>query len=461
MARIELTLHENYLSDRWGTWEGLREIVQNAIDGATETGKPWSANFKKKSLTFEVHNPGAKMGREVLLIGYTTKRGRKAMLGQFGEGLKLGIIALLRKGKEVVVETPAEKWVPAVEESKQFPGQKVLVFHTWKWNKPRDGVKIIVKGIHTEDLKTMRHRLLDFRPEVEFVDAGAVGKILTDTTTVGEIFTKGLFVCNQPKMRYGYDLSDIRLDRDRQLPAHSDLLANIAVAWTEAMSSDPEVYVPLALDLMLDRATDVDSLQYAVSSTHREKLDHALRKRYPDEEWFVETQESLNKCRAHGMRARIVPSSVISATGNEGKASDELRHRAKKPRKTLSLEELAQEELEGYEKIKAMLRLGGLRKWNVLAAEFAIEKTIVVVSSEEENTLILARRYLTLPVPAVQLLLVKIAQTENNHSPVEACAARFAAYLNLHFIRMKGEVPEEIVIEETPAEGEEVPPEEG
>ena len=32
MAKFELSIHEDYLAGRWGTWEGIREVVQNALD---------------------------------------------------------------------------------------------------------------------------------------------------------------------------------------------------------------------------------------------------------------------------------------------------------------------------------------------------------------------------------------------------------------------------------------------
>ena len=102
---IELTIKTDYLPG-WGTYEGVRELVQNGRDAETELNAPFSVQHRGNTLCLS--NTGARMPREALLMGHTTKRGNNELIGKFGEGLKLGVLALVRAGHTVVIENRDE-----------------------------------------------------------------------------------------------------------------------------------------------------------------------------------------------------------------------------------------------------------------------------------------------------------------------------------------------------------------
>ena len=124
----------------WGLKEGIREIVQNTLDACTVANGGsrdgvsiqavqtdgrrmgsftiWGKNeqelgaimMDQESNTLRLMNSGT-ISRMNLLLGGTEKpEGGAAIIGRFGEGMKLAIVALVRVGKQVHIFTAGEKW---------------------------------------------------------------------------------------------------------------------------------------------------------------------------------------------------------------------------------------------------------------------------------------------------------------------------------------------------------------
>ena len=70
--RIPLTIDANYLPE-WGVQEGLRELIQNTLDAEDATGQRSSIRYSTRSQTVTLKNPGARLDRDALLMGMTTK----------------------------------------------------------------------------------------------------------------------------------------------------------------------------------------------------------------------------------------------------------------------------------------------------------------------------------------------------------------------------------------------------
>jgi hypothetical protein len=84
MAKFQLTISAGYVED-WGLHEGVREIIQNALDGQQD-GCPMTIDHSGDTLT--VSNQGARLDRSVWLLGNSSKNA-DSHRGHFGEGLKL------------------------------------------------------------------------------------------------------------------------------------------------------------------------------------------------------------------------------------------------------------------------------------------------------------------------------------------------------------------------------------
>jgi hypothetical protein len=113
---------------------------------------------KADTSTLIITNEGATLPREAMLFGHTTKIGQGNLIGKFGEGLKLGMLALVRAGHEVKIRSGSEVWLPKIERSEKFNAD-VLVIYIETGRQPKDRVQIEVSNVTKEDWALMRPRL--------------------------------------------------------------------------------------------------------------------------------------------------------------------------------------------------------------------------------------------------------------------------------------------------------------
>ena len=256
--RIELTIKTSYVPN-WGTAEGIRELVQNGRDAQVELSAPltvgWSA---ANGGTLRITNEGATLPLGALLMGHTTKADREDLVGQFGEGLDLGILALLRAGHTVRIVNGAEVWKPALEASKVFDAE-VIAFYIQKATKDNNSVQFQVSGIDKAFWKILkpRFRCLDNKTgKAEAVETQK-GTLLLGRGESGRIYSKGIWVETLSGYKYGYDLRYARTDRDRKMVNHWDLQWETAKVWGLALAQRPDLLDPF-YTLLCDGSTPKD-----------------------------------------------------------------------------------------------------------------------------------------------------------------------------------------------------------
>lgn len=217
MAVIELSLSASYVLD-WGVWEGIREFAQNMRDAAVMHGTTSRVEYTARNNTLTLASEGKSIDARSLLLGHSTKRGNAEAAGERGEGLNLAMLALIRSGCEVAVRTGDEIWLPRLERSEKFGGEPVLVIRTRKAPR-RDSVEVKIVGVSVADWEKARFRLLfiDVPDENEVFGGGYHGRLLTNPRYAGMLFVKGIYVQGVPNMQYGYDLDNLKLDRDRRM----------------------------------------------------------------------------------------------------------------------------------------------------------------------------------------------------------------------------------------------------
>lgn len=214
MPKIQLTIETSYLPN-WGTREGVRELVQNARDAETEHYAPMTVTYEKGLL--RLHNEGTTLSNAALLLGHTSKANRSDTIGKFGEGLKLGILALVRAGHVVTIRTGSEVWTPTLEFSQTF-GAQVLTFDIAGGRKYKNRVSVEIGGISAEDWAEYHQMFLFLNkvPEENQIKTYS-GTLLLGKEMKGKVFVKGIFVQHDPQLQYGYDLTNAELDRDRKM----------------------------------------------------------------------------------------------------------------------------------------------------------------------------------------------------------------------------------------------------
>src|SRR3970040_1423187 len=109
--KLELSIKTDYLPE-WGTWHGIRELVQNGRDAEIQFDAPLKITHQGQTLRIE--NVSVTLPHEALLFGHTTKTDRGDLAGQGGEGLKLGVLALVRGGQPVTIHSGNEVWKPTI-----------------------------------------------------------------------------------------------------------------------------------------------------------------------------------------------------------------------------------------------------------------------------------------------------------------------------------------------------------
>lgn len=237
MPKLELSIKTDYLPS-WGAWHGIRELVQNAKDAEVEQKTAMVVDWSKDFLRIE--NDGAILPHEALLFGHTTKAGNTELIGKFGEGLKLGVLALVRAGFPVKIRSGCEVWVPSIQKSEKF-NANVLVFDITGGRKPEHRVRVEVGNITEETWEGMKwkFRFLDKKEgDVEAVETSH-GTLLVGEKLKGHVFAKGIYVHTDTKLEYGYDIKNVDLDRDRKMVDPWDFRFRVRDILSEAAGKVP------------------------------------------------------------------------------------------------------------------------------------------------------------------------------------------------------------------------------
>jgi hypothetical protein len=239
--KLELTIKTDYLPN-WGAWQGIRELVQNAKDAEVEQKATMTVSWSKGILRIE--NEGATLPHEALLFGHTTKAGNSELIGKFGEGLKLGVLALVRAGFPVKIRSGCEVWVPSIQKSEKFNAD-VLVFDISGGRKPGNRVCVEVNNITKETWEGMQWK---FR-FIGMTEGKSIetfpGTLLLGEKLRGHIFVKGIYVHTDSKLAYGYDIKQAELDRDRKMVDQWDFRFRVRDILAEAAGKEPELIAGL------------------------------------------------------------------------------------------------------------------------------------------------------------------------------------------------------------------------
>ena len=238
--RIELTIKTSYLPN-WRTYEGVRELLQNARDAEVEFGAKMEVRHRKDAGVLIIENDGCTIPHEALLFGHTTKLGRSDLAGTYGEGLKLAMLVLARAGHDVRIRSGSEVWVPKIVRSDKFDAE-VLAVDIEKGRAGKNRVQVEVGGISAEDFAATKDLFLFLcKPGVgERVQTNS-GSLLLGERFKGRVYVKGIFVQNESSLEHGYDLAEAEVDRDRKMVEHWDLGYTMRRIWEEAASKQPRL----------------------------------------------------------------------------------------------------------------------------------------------------------------------------------------------------------------------------
>ena len=363
---LELTVNPDYVRT-WGTWEALRELLQNAID-SHEKGNLMEVTYSRTvgrssgdGVPLRIINRGTKLERDTLLLGTTTKADDASQRGQFGEGYKLAFLVLARLGVQVVVKNDDELWKPFIGHSETF-GANVLKISV----SPRvaDGnVSIEVYGISSEVWDQVQQRCLFLQVPAsdEACDLGSGDKILVGEKYRNSLYVRGIFVGPLPdEYSYGYDLSGVKLDRDRRLADPWDLRYAVKNALRRGVERG--LLQPQQIINLCDRETGearalLDSYRYGSSDTLSQKMAEAFRKVHGEDCVPVSSMAESADALSNGLSTVMVAESLKIVLEKEfGQFTARKQNREMEIRQRYTAVDLTKEEIGNLSWAQSLLQ---------------------------------------------------------------------------------------------------------
>lgn len=296
VQKINMFLTEDYIP-QWGFKEGLREFLQNQHDGIiNEISKEENLIIKRigekyknfdnqedfdKFLNFEffekgnneklgeilydekkrlltITNKGEIILRNLYLGSKKEKKNNNEIIGQFGEGMKLGILSLLRKDKKVyIISSNNNFYFELCEGNFENDDSKILFCNLSKYHKNdmKNKVKVIISNITKNEWNDEIFKflwLLDRENFKIYLSEGygkKIGEVLAEPFFFeNKLYCKGIYVQNiqilekgkadeiKSKKIPGFNVYDLKLDRDRNFVQDTyDMKKILAKIWINAL----------------------------------------------------------------------------------------------------------------------------------------------------------------------------------------------------------------------------------
>lgn len=275
IKNYEITISPNYVSN-WGINEAIREILQNAIDA--------DKNGYKKSIyysgdTLYINNEGISLAAKDLILGCSSKSDQDGMIGKYGEGFKLALVVLLRKGMNVYVDNNDKLWNPSFKVSEQF-GTQVLNIEESDDGR-REGLTFVISPVDQQ----LYNSLLNYFPCIDESFGNVVncdnGQILLDKRFKGKMYVEGLYIQTDDNFQYGYNFNSdvVELDRDRKAINYYELRALTAQSIVTAEECNKEIF-----DAITKSCVDVRDIEEVIDEASESFLEEYREQFYEENE---------------------------------------------------------------------------------------------------------------------------------------------------------------------------------
>ena len=253
-----------------------RERCEFEEEGSMELGRIVYSPARER-LTLVNHD--TELMRKVLLLGFSKKASNKEVIGQFGEGLKVGALALVREGRVVSMETSRDQWKFGLSHDEAFDEEVLTVFVDDRWeesdednndddlNLGHTDTCVSVFPLCLDDWELYVKRFLFLCPPSDCVKS-EIGTLLVDAHYKGQLYVKCVWVSDLSKdgLASGVDLVHLKIDRDRRAVIHlSEIDHQISSMWVHAIQQRPDL-VPYYYNLLEhNKTSDVRHANFYLS----------------------------------------------------------------------------------------------------------------------------------------------------------------------------------------------------
>ena len=265
---INMWISENYCST-WGIKEAIREFIQNQYDGIIKIIKT-KKNLKVKSIgekhningiftyldfdflknneltiygkirydeenkTLTISNKGKLYLGNFLLGSLKEEIKNPELIGKFGEGMKLAILALCRKKKDVIIISANKKFSFIIKEDFNFlqnnQPQKCLhcKIENFQNNNIDDNIEVTIQNINKDEWgENIKNYLWLVEDNIDIYTSidkygNEIGQIIFENYLKNKIFVKGIFIQDVEKddkdkdiFIPGINTDSLNIDRDR------------------------------------------------------------------------------------------------------------------------------------------------------------------------------------------------------------------------------------------------------
>ena len=313
MKNYELPISPNYVSN-WGIKEAIREILQNAID-SDNCGHPKQILYSTDGAVLTIINKGARLPLSSLVLGCSSKDDIDGMIGKFGEGYKLALVVLLRKGLKVDILNGEEEWIPSFKLSDNF-GTQVLNIEVNQLpeNAKCDDVVFAISGIGEDLYKELQLLFPCINDDYGDVVESDNGTILLDKKFQGKMYVEGLFIQSDSNFQYGYNFksSVVDLDRDRKAINYYELKKLTAASVVTAEKCSAEIFKAIS-NSYTDIKDITEVLDEASESFLTDYRDMLYEEKGLEENTLVATESVMKQLEQMDIDVPIVKGTEIES----------------------------------------------------------------------------------------------------------------------------------------------------
>ncbi|XP_077997343.1 uncharacterized protein LOC144450575 [Glandiceps talaboti] len=195
-------------------------------------------------------NQNVALERKILLLGYSNHSRHKDVIGQFGEGLKIGALSLVRQECNVVMKTNKEEWTFGLHPYHHFDNEEGLAVFvkTIDQQAHRQNQESIfqlgendtsssIYPLTPQEFDKCRMRFIFLTKPMDTVDT-EMGTLLLDDRFAGQLYVKGIWVSDlrDDNLNTGVNFCELKIDRDRNaVPQLSEIDHKVSCMWPRAL----------------------------------------------------------------------------------------------------------------------------------------------------------------------------------------------------------------------------------
>jgi hypothetical protein len=298
---------------RWDMENATSEVVQNAIDQHRRTSDPYFIEHDGVE-TLRVANQFARLYKDALIAGWSTKRNDPYSIGKFGVGLPAALSTFARLRMTCEIYTQDQIWRPSLINDPAFNNAEVTRINVRQRRSTRavefDGVEVFISPITPAEWEKCLTRFL-FLYHHNRIET-SYGAILTDPNQAGKIYTKGIYVTtlDDQNYSYGFDLQNVEIDMERRITDSWQMESEIGKVLREAFTEKPElVSDTLWGKLLIDSREIYRFIPYSSDPSYA-RIQNSLYERFVKEHGEAIPVESIAQAKElefYGKLGVIIP----------------------------------------------------------------------------------------------------------------------------------------------------------